>query len=209
LVGRDLTRIAWAAGLALAVSAVVPAGAGAAAAITVEPTPGQNSFSPQQVTQPLGESTFTWTWGSGGAGTVSPHDVEQNALLFDSGQAKNMGSFEVTASAGAFPYFCSIHFGMQGRVSVTPSGGEAYPKPFRVAWASKATETGKRFDVRFKAGDGRWKIWREDTRTLSGVFGRNGEPARVKDGTHYSFQARSLRTTRKRSDWSPPLAVGG
>jgi plastocyanin len=194
---------------ALGALSATPAGAQAAATITVEPTPNSNTYAPVRVTKSLDEAQFTWIWGPNGAGAVAPHDVMQDAGLFDSGTAVTEGRYELTASAGTFPYFCSIHFGMEARIAVRPVAAGGYPDPFGVAWASDATETGRKFDVRFKVGKGRWQMWRNDTTGFKAIFGRGGRPVDVDAGKTYAFQARSVRTKRKLSDWSPALKVGG
>jgi plastocyanin len=186
----------------------LPAIASAATTIVVEPEPGEDSFAPSRVTRPLSDSAFRWIWGPNGSGSNDPHDVEQNAGLFDSGPPVTSDDFEVVASAGGFRYFCSIHFEMVGRIDVQPAGGGAYPRPFRVQWARPASETGRRFDVRFKVGGGRWQSWLEETERRSALFGRRERPAEIRNGVPYRFQARALRTGRKRSDWSPALLVG-
>jgi plastocyanin len=204
--GRRLAAcalVASAAPLFLAVPA-----AGAAATITVEPSPGEDAYSPKRVAESLDSGTFTWIWGPQGAGSADAHDVQQDAGLFDSGAAKSDGSFTVTAAAGTFPYFCSLHYEMRGRVAVAPAADPGYPEPFRVRWATSASETGRRFDVRYKAGNGRWKIWLDDSKRRSAVFGRAGKPVAVGDGIAYRFEARAIRTRLKRSDWSPALFVG-
>jgi hypothetical protein len=186
----------------------VPPSAGAATTIVVEPAPGEDEYAPPRVVRPLAAASFRWLWGPEGAGTASPHDVEQNAGLFDSGTAVTSGEFVVAASAGGFPYFCSIHFGMVGRLDVRPEGGEAYPRPFRVRWATPASETGRSFEVRYRAGAGAWRTWFRDTERGLAVFGRDRRPARVREGVAYRLQVRALRTRLKRSDWSPSLLVG-
>jgi plastocyanin len=181
----------------------------AAATIIVEPSAGEDAYSPQRVTRPLEGATFTWIWGPQGGGTVDPHDVQQDAGLFDSGVAQSAGSFQVTASAGSFPYYCSLHYEMRGQVAVRPAAERGYPRPFRVRWATPRSETGRRFEVRYKSGAGSWEPWLRDTERHSAVFGGDHDPVRVRQGVAYRFQARALRTRRKLSGWSPPLVVGG
>jgi hypothetical protein len=91
---------------------------------------------------------------------------------------------------------------------VTPMAEPGYPQPFRVLWAAPESETGKRFEVRYRAGKGEWETWLEDTSRRSAVFGRNRKPSRIRDGVEFRFEARTLRTKRKRSGWSPPLVIG-
>lgn len=214
------------AGIATAAAwAALCAGAASAAAettITVEPSPANNAFSPETVESTLSEAQFRWIWGAGGAGSVNPHDVQDTATfgkLIFSGPPKNSGQFRITASAGRFPYYCSVHpVEMRASLAIRPEAAAGYPKPFRVSWGSPETETGKRFDVRYKvdgsaarargARRSSWRTWREDTKSFSGVFGRRGKPERVRSGRTYRFQARSKNGNRNRSGWSPTLTVG-
>lgn len=75
------------------------------------------SFSPEQVTVPVG-GTVTWTNGD-----TTSHTITANDGSFDSGSKAGGGTFERTFSAaGTFTYFCAIHTSMQGTVQV---GGAA------------------------------------------------------------------------------------
>lgn len=215
-------------GLAIAASwatlSVAAAGAAGETTITVEPTPANNAFSPETVQSTLSEAQFRWIWGAGGAGSVNPHDVQDTSTfgkLFLSGPPKNSGQFRIAASAGRFPYYCSVHpVEMRASLAVRPEAAAGYPNPFRVSWGSAETQTGSRFDVRYKvegasaaAGTRRkrrsaWRMWREDTKSFSGVFGRRGEPVKVRSGSTYRFQARSKAGRKAKSGWSPPLVVG-
>lgn len=208
---------ALAAAAALAVSLTVASAAGAETTITLEPSPGENSFAPRQVTTSISDARFRWVWGAGGVGSVNPHDVVQDDGLFRSGPPKYSGEYEVTASAGTFPYVCTVHAPyMKGTLSVRPEGGENYPRPFRVGWAAREAETGKRFDVRYRVERRRsgarrakrsaWRTWRRSTKRVAGTFGRRGKPVRVRKGLRYRFKVRSKGSGR--SDWSPPLVVG-
>ena len=194
--------------VAAAVTMAAPAAANAAATITVEPTPGKNTFAPARVITKVSEAQFNWIWGRAGAGTTGFHDVVSAQQLFDSGEAIKQGTFGFNASAGKYPYFCSIHFGMAGRISVRPEAGEGGPGPFRVRWATDGSETGRRYDVRFKVGDGPWRIWQENTRKHSGIFNAtaSAKPS-APAGQRILIQARSENTERQASHWSPPLRI--
>lgn len=97
-------------------------------------TVNNNSFNPSTLEVPV-NSTVTWVWSSGGVA----HNV-----TFQTGPSSgnlNSGSFPRTfASAGSFPYVCTIHVaeGMSGVVNVAAgtgggggggdgSGGGGYP----------------------------------------------------------------------------------
>ena len=192
-----------AAGLAVV---AVPASASASVTITLT---NDNTYSPSSAGLDLGDGSFDWQWGPGGAGLLDLHNVVSDDELFNSGApvASRPGGYSVTASSGTYPYFCILHVGMEGVVSVTPVLGPTDPGggPIYVSWASPDTTTGDRYDVRYRAGK-KWKKWKKDTGKLSGVFGKKRKPVKVKSGKTYRFQARS-RAGKNRSDWSPKLVV--
>lgn len=189
----------------VAATLAVPASA-SALTITIG---DDNQYAPASATQDLGAGSFDWEWGPGGAGTFEQHNVIQDEGLFDSGEATTLDpdGFSVTASGGTYPYFCEIHVGMIGAVSVKPVLGPSDPGggPIHVSWATPATTTGDSYDVRYRSGK-KWKKWKKDTGKASGVFGKKRKPVRVKSGRTYRFQVRS-RSGKRRSDWSPELAV--
>jgi plastocyanin len=127
--------------------------------------------------------------------------------LFSSGDAvsSDPDGFSVTASAGSYPYFCQLHFGMEGDVNVGPVAAAALGASggTRVTWADATTTTGNRYDVRYKAGK-KWRPWQNKTSKLSGTFGRSGKPVKLKKRTR--LQARS-RFGKSRSGWSPTLVL--
>jgi hypothetical protein len=80
--------------------------------------------------------------------------------------------------------------------------------PFTVRWALTGTNTGNRFDVRFRMGtSGAWTLWKNDTSARSGIFGQSGLPVQVMPGRTYQFQARSEKVPSQPSGWSPTLTV--
>jgi hypothetical protein len=194
-----------AAGLAAAL--VAPA---TASAFTITLT-NDNTFSPPSSPPlPLNEGSFDWEWGPGGAGLLDLHNVVQDDALFTSGDpvASRPGGFSVTASAGTYPYFCVLHLGMEGVVSVTPVLGPTDPGagPIQLSWASPDTTTGDSYDVRFRSGK-KWEKWKSDTSKLAGTFGKKKKPLKLKSGRSYRFQVRSRSGKKSRSGWSPELVV--
>lgn len=189
---------------ALGAALAVPSAAGASTTITLL---DDNTYSPRDAAQELGDGAFLWEWGPGGVGTIERHNVIQDRGLFDSGQpvTQKPEGFSVTASAGGYPYFCSIHVGMVGNVRVRPVAGGRSKGGRRVSWASAETETGTRFDVRYRAGK-KWKLWRKKTRKQAGVFGRKGKPVKLKKKKAVKLQARS-RAGKRASAWSPVLKL--
>jgi plastocyanin len=155
------------------------------------------SFDPPNVGNRVGH---TVRWSNGGS-TTFPHNVREDGQLFRSGGPTTGAiDFSVVFSAGTFHYYCEVHGnaagGMAGLVRI-PVSINRMPDglPFTVRWATEASETGSVYDVQFKVGSGDWRNWRTNTSTLSGVFGRNGNPVRVRDGVLYRFRARSQEGT--------------
>lgn len=109
---RTTTRILLLFGLTAALVPTPPA-----SAATTDVAVKNFSFSPEQVTVPVG-GTVKWT----NADSTS-HTITANDGSFDSGSKAGGGTFERTfTAAGTFTYFCAIHTSMQGTVQV---GGTA------------------------------------------------------------------------------------
>jgi plastocyanin len=108
----------------LAVAAVVLTGCGGdegggaeAAPVTgvTEVAAKDNQFTPPVIQVPAG-TTVTWQFED----RFVPHDVSGDG--FESGDPRRGGSFNHTfAEPGTFPYRCTLHEGMDGRVVVTGS----------------------------------------------------------------------------------------
>jgi hypothetical protein len=180
-------------------------------------TVGDDFFLPDTVSPSFIGDTVTWEWD---AGNDNQHNVVQDAKLFKSGAPTEVRTpFQISPSAGKFPYYCAIHgskggAGMSGVIRMAP---EAFPLKgvqgaitFGVEWAV-GTDTGNQFDVQYRiAGRDRWRDWKKNTAKQQGVFGKNGKPVTVKEGKTYEIRARSERSsnpTKKRSRWSPPLMI--
>ena len=74
-----------------------------------------NRFTPAAIQVPAG-TTVTWRFEDG----FVPHDV--NGDGFASGEPRRRGSFTHTFDRpGTYPYRCTLHDGMDGRVVVTAS----------------------------------------------------------------------------------------
>jgi plastocyanin len=74
-----------------------------------------NRFSPEAIQVPAG-TAVTWTFEDG----FVPHDVMGDG--FASGKPRREGSFTHTFDQpGTYPYRCTLHDGMDGRVVVTGS----------------------------------------------------------------------------------------
>jgi hypothetical protein len=190
---------------AVAAFLAVPAAASASVTITLM---DDNSYSPPSAGLDLGEGSFDWQWGPAGAGLVDLHNVVQDSTLFTSGDpvSSRPGGFSVTASAGTYPYYCVLHLGMEGVVSVRPVLAPTDPGqgPIHLSWATPETTTGDSYDLRYRAGK-KWKTWKKDTGRLSGVFGK--KKPKVKAGRSYRFEVRSRSGKKRRSGWSPEIVV--
>jgi hypothetical protein len=205
----------WIAALGpLAALALWPTSAQAGAIATTIEAGGENKFSPKVGEYIVISTNFFWFWGAMSS-TTRRHDVVQDAGLFRSpgGPRKSFPEpgFSVSASAGSFPYHCSVHGGkggqgMSGKVRAIP-GTYAAPTddeiPFR--WAVKQSNTGNQYDVRFRTEGGEWRLWKRNTANLQGTFGQGDNPVDVKPGRTYRFQGRSERSGHpsKHSGWSP------
>jgi plastocyanin len=113
-----LGALALAAALVLAGCGGDGGGGGAEAATVTgvtEVAAKDNRFSPSAIQVPAG-TTVTWTFEDG----LIPHDVKGDS--FSSGEPRRKGSFTHTFDqAGTYPYRCTLHDGMTGRVVVTGS----------------------------------------------------------------------------------------
>jgi plastocyanin len=97
-------------------------GGGAAAAADAAPVTGvtevaakDNRFTPPAIEVPA-DTTVTWEFKD----RFVPHDVTGDG--FSSGEPRRSGSFTHTFDRpGTYPYRCTLHDGMEGRVVVTAS----------------------------------------------------------------------------------------
>jgi plastocyanin len=168
-----------------------------------------NEFDPTVVpstTNPLiaGES-IEWEWSFD---VQNPHDVRQVRGLFRSPLSSTPGTlYGRTFSSGKFPYECSIHGpSMAGTVRVVIGQGAAPSGLPLISWADETTNTGRAFDVQFRIDDGPWRLWRKDTGSFHGVFGKNDRPVHYNAANEYWFRVRSQKragTPDKVSRWSP------
>jgi plastocyanin len=189
--------------IALAALLAVPAMAQAQGTVT-EIATSDNEFAPENVAGDVGVQSIHWAWS-----TVNEHNVLEENELFDSGSPETTGDFTITPSAGTFNYYCVLHgfisstgnpSGMAGRIAVRPT---ATPQGKRtlITWATEATDTGNRYDVRLKTGSKDAELVEENTKAIEAAF-------RLKRGKGYTFQVRS-RKGKSASDWSPKLKVKG
>jgi plastocyanin len=187
----------------------------AAAAAPREISVGDNFFSPKKPPARSFQagSSFHWSRGSGS----NRHNIRQDDKLFRSGNpVSGPINFSIDASAGSYHYYCELHGsrrgGMSGVVRVRPRAlPDSLAGEVLVQWADSNTNTGSRFDVRYRVDRGRWRTWRNDTSRFQGNFGRNDHPVNYRPNRHtYKIEVRSERgRVSKRSHWSPALTLGG
>ena len=156
--------------------------------------------------------SFRW---SNGGGTGSRHNIRQDNRLFSSGNlTRGPINFDINASAGSYHYYCTLHGsrqgGMAGRVKVRPIAETDHAiGEVEIVWADSNTDTGSRFDVRYRVDQRKWKTWKNDTRAFHAAFGHNDNPVDYRPNRHtYKIEVRSeRRRVKKHSDWSPPLTL--
>jgi hypothetical protein len=175
---------------------------------------GDDFFSPTNPTARNFSPGPSFQWSSLAAATHD-HNVRQDDRLFFSGPPSDPVNFRIRASAGSYHYYCTLHGsrlgGMEGRVKVRPIAlADSLSGQIEVRWANSSTNTGSRFDVRYKVDHRRWKTWKNDTRSFHGFFGRHDRPVNYRPSRHnYKIKVRSeRRRVKKRSDWSPSLRLG-
>jgi plastocyanin len=204
-VRRALIISATVVGLAL------PAAAGAAPR---EIDIGDNFFSPRKPPARNFANGPSFRWSNGG-GTGNRHNVRQDDRLFRSGDlTRHPINFAINASAGSYHYYCELHGsrqgGMAGRVKVRPIAETDHAiGEVEVVWADANTDTGSRFDVRYRVDQRRWKTWKNDTPSFHAAFGHNDNPVNYRPNRHtYKIKVRSeRRRVKKHSDWSPRLTL--
>jgi plastocyanin len=194
------------------VALALPASAGAAPRqIKV----GDDFFSPQLPSARNFQAGPSFSWSRRGDSS-GDHNVRQDAKLFRSGDPTGGPiNFAINASAGSYHYYCELHGspqgGMAGRVKVRPIAvADSLSGQIEVRWANSSTNTGSRFDVRYRVDHRKWKTWKNDTRSFHAFFGRHDRPVNYRPNRHnYKIKVRSeRRRVKKHSDWSPVLKLG-
>jgi plastocyanin len=127
--------------------------------------------------------------------------------LYDTGNVAPGGpSFEFTfPAAGIYPFVCSPHTGMGGRVSVpvgvTPRSGPRRSS-FTVVWAASSASAGRVYDVQIRRPGATWDSWRRGVSARTGTFVAHGG-----DGI-YRFRARMRDPgLGESSRWSPASRI--
>jgi plastocyanin len=196
---------------AAAVALALPAVAGAAPR---EIDVGDDFFAPRKPPARDFQPGPSFRWSNGG-GTGNRHNIRQDHRLFRSGNlTKGPINFAINASAGSYHYYCELHGsrqgGMAGRVKVRPvAETDHLIGEIEVHWADSNTDTGSRFDVRYRVDQRKWKTWKNDTSKFHAAFGHNDNPVNYRPNRHtYKIKVRSeRRRVKKHSDWSPRLTL--
>jgi plastocyanin len=152
-----------------------------------------------------------WNWNGGSGTTQDEHNVREDSKMFRS-PLRDQGTFSISPSAGTYHYYCEPHLlsnQMEGKLKIMPAYTELSPDQLRITWAQEESDTGDRFDVLYRIGEGPFKTWHKRTAKRSGRFGRLDEPVDVKPGKTYSFKARTSFAAKpsKQSNYSPLLVV--
>jgi hypothetical protein len=194
---------------AAAVVLALPAAAGAAPRhIDV----GDDFFSPKKPPARNFANGPSFRWSRAGVSS-GDHNIRQDDRLFRSGDPTTGPiNFAINASAGSFHYYCEVHrfSGMTGVVRVRPIAETDHAVgEVEVVWADANTDTGSRFDVRYRVDQRRWKTWKNDTPSFHAAFGHNDNPVNYRPNRHtYKIKVRSeRRRVKKHSDWSPRLTL--
>lgn len=184
----------------LAIVVLVLTAAPAQAAHIEEVTVSDFSFAPARVVLDL-EPFLAVRWTNTGSET---HTATSNLDgLFDTrnilvGTAKR----RAMDWAGTFPYRCTIHDGMSGRIRVRPHASTTAAKVgdrIRIMVADPSGD-GAIFDVQRRRNGGSWTRMYRTTSLTTFVF----QPGRV--GT-YDFRARVYNGSGQASGWSPVRKV--
>jgi plastocyanin len=202
---------------AIAVAAVLSAPAWGGSIEEISVTDAQDdSFQPKRVESSVGDGSIVWKWDPN---NENDHNVIQDRRLFRSGEPDPVDEdFAVDPSAGTFGYYCVVHgdddSGMRGKLRIAPSletiRRQGPIDSFEVRWATANLDSGDRFDVHYRVGDGKWKAWKRNSSKIEGEFGADDKPLNVKPNRIYSFRARSKDSDnlKRRSGWSPVVGVG-
>ena len=194
---------------------VALAAAALAAPALAGPAPTQVSviddeFTPENAEQALGAST-RWTWDDEGDVFFNEHNVREDSKIFFSGPVTDDPStiFTTSIASGKYHYYCDLHGtprqGMEGTIKVRPTIGGFDGEAATVTWGDEDVQKPSQYDVKYRAGNGKWKDWVKNKTAVSGEFGANDKPVNVREGKTYSFRARTeLRNKpEKASKFSP------
>ena len=174
----------------LAALATAPSAVGGGSTITVGPG---TSYSPANTNVAQG-TRVTWSF-------QGLHTTTSNQAFWNS-EERSSGSFSQTLpSAGKFPYHCTIHAGMSGRVVVPLKATGSAGSGWTLRWSASSAGSGRAFDVQTRRqGTTTWRAFRTNATSATGFF----NPSRA--GT-YQLRARTSNTNAgKESGWAPVIS---
>ena len=189
-----------AAAVALAAALLVPAGAAEAPASAAEARAGASvsvanmAFTPASVTVALGQRV-TWTFQD-----AASHTSTSDQGFWDSGTRSGGAAYSrLFTSAGTFPYHCTLHPMMRGKVAVPVRATGSPSTGWTLRWSTKKGKGGVTFVVQTRRGSGTWQPLVTAATAASTKFG----PAKAGS---YSVRARTVKGG-SRSGWSPTTTV--
>ena len=147
----------------------------------------------------------TVVWDFTGLRTHSATD-ESGLDLYDSGLVAPGGSsFSFTfPSAGTYRFVCTLHEGMDGRISVPMRAAPkeaSINKTFTVRWSKTDALPGFVFDVRIRVKTGGWQLWQDGVTIANTVF-----HPEVVGKVRFAARLRSL-SSGATSEWSEPVPI--
>jgi plastocyanin len=184
---------------ALTLAAIVLATAPVAAVTSVTIQSQAGGFQPASVNAVLGE-VVDWDNNDGEDHTTS----QRRTLALWSRRMDPGDSFQFTMrQAGTFPYLCTIHPDMTGKVRVPMTAsldtvGVGEKVVFRVA--TSTAPSGFRYEIARRRSGGAWKAWKSITSKTT-----SWRPKANAVGG-WDFRARTVRISNGgKSAWSPVL----
>jgi plastocyanin len=145
-----------------------------------------------------------WDWC-----TTTGHNVVDGTPmgLFDSGSGV-LGDppFAFTfVAAGRYPFVCTFHLGMDGRVNVMmdvqPNEGSP-TTVYAITWASTSAPDGYAYDVRIRRpGSDRWRSWKRAVSRPGHAFHPDAGPG------PYRFRSRLRSVGNGHADWSKTATI--
>jgi plastocyanin len=145
-----------------------------------------------------------WDWCT----TTGHNVVDATSMgLFDSGSGV-LGDppFVFTfVAAGRYPFVCTFHLGMDGRVNVKldvqPSEG-SLSTVYAITWASTPAPDGYAYDVQVRRpGSDRWRSWKRAVSSPGHAFHPDAGPG------PYRFRSRLRSVGNGHADWSKTATI--
>ena len=199
MISRSAARPLRSALVALVAIAAIALSPLSAAAATHKVTAGLNWFTPSALAVPRGDQV---RWSNVGDITLKHNIRSQSPKGYFGHVLREQTTWTFTfRTAGTFPYFCSLHDGMSGTITVPISVATlSGPVRFRITVGSGSSSAPWKSQVQVRApGSSTFK-----TITTTTAASVTYTPAKA--GT-YTFRSRVTNTsTGASSDWSPTVS---